>query len=103
MKVDSESGYAPIVVVKAAERTNSRKVDGMVQVTEKQNKGLKGKGCEVKVLIWAQSTWVHEVKVTESSVSEIIQSNSPGKPGSVGQVAPALVAPENFEASLLKL
>jgi len=35
MKVDSESGYAPIVVVKAAERTNSRKVDGMVQVTEK--------------------------------------------------------------------
>lgn len=43
------------------------------------------------------------MKVTESSVSEIIQSNSPGKPGSVGQVAPALVAPENFEASLLKL
>lgn len=35
MKVDSESGYAPIVDVKAAERTNSRKVDGMVQVTEK--------------------------------------------------------------------
>lgn len=35
MKVDSESGYALIVVVKAVERTNSRKVDGMVQVTEK--------------------------------------------------------------------